>query len=158
MPNWVKNKVKFGTDKVLMDCIIQENGRDVFDFNKIIPMPKEFANEEEYEKLTMEEKILFKNKWGEEYGWYEWSVEHWGTKWNSSETYTLNDKEVVFETAWSMPDPVFKEISKKYNTTVEVEYADECIVENSGISYYEEGYEIDYEQGDEELYNRVWGA
>lgn len=157
MPNWVRNEVKFGTYKVLKDCITEENGTKHFDFNKIIPMPKELADEDAYNKLSIEEKILFKKKWGEDYGWYEWANEHWGTKWNANDTYIVSDTEVGFETAWAMPRPVYKAISEKYNTTVEVEYADEGIAENSGRIVYENGEEILYEPWDREKYDDFWG-
>ena len=37
MPNWVKNNVRFGTDKVLKECLDKDGN---FDFNKVIPMPE----------------------------------------------------------------------------------------------------------------------
>ena len=48
MPNWVRNHVEFGTDKVLKDCI-DEKGE--FDFNKILPMPK-VLEEDGFDKMT----------------------------------------------------------------------------------------------------------
>lgn len=158
MPNWVRNNVKFGTDKVIKECVIKnENGVEEFDFDKIIPMPKVLEEENGLDKLTLEERLIFLEENDNCDNWYDWNVHHWGTKWNSSETCVVNDKEVEFETAWSMPEPIFREISKKYNTTVEVEYADEGITENSGRVVYENGDEVYYEPGDGEFCKKIWG-
>lgn len=158
MPNWVRNNVKFGTDKVIKECIVKdENGVEKFDFNKVIPMPKVLEEENGFNKLTLEERLLFLKENDNCDNWYDWNVHYWGTKWNSSETCVVNDKEVEFETAWSMPEPVLQEISRKYNTTVEVEYADEGITENSGRVMYENGVEVYYEPGDEKFCKKIWG-
>lgn len=158
MPNWVRNKVKFGTDQVIKDCMtIRETGNKEFDFNKVIPMPKELEEENGFEKLTMEEKLIFLKENDNCDNWYDWNVKHWGTKWNSSETFVVNDKEVEFDTAWSTPEPIFKAISKKYNTTVKVGFADEAIGENCGILAYKNGEETYYKEGDADFAERIWG-
>ena len=49
--------------------------------------------------------------------WYTWSVEKWGTKWNSYDFGEVSDRaryEFVFDTAWSPPVPVFDELSEKF--------------------------------------------
>lgn len=50
--------------------------------------------------------------------WYEWAVQHWGTKWNA---YTVTggmtgDNEAVlhFETAWAPPLPVIDALAARY--------------------------------------------
>ena len=62
--------------------------------------------------------------------WYEWSVECWGTKWNSYD----NRFEVVepthltmrFQTAWSPPTPVLEEIARQHpNLAIRIDYIDE---------------------------------
>lgn len=50
--------------------------------------------------------------------WYEWNQEHWGTKWNAYE-YAERSREpgkfvFEFQTAWSIPKPVFLALSKQY--------------------------------------------
>lgn len=65
--------------------------------------------------------------------WYDWCNRNWGTKWNSSNTYILNDNEVEFDTAWSCPIGVLKELSKQFSDVeIYVEYADEDIGSNCG--------------------------
>lgn len=46
---------------------------------------------------------------------YEWSVKHWGTKWNSYSLHFPHDdlSEMVFDTAWSVPEPVFHDLAKR---------------------------------------------
>ena len=94
-----------------------------------------------------------------EYGFdtrYDWSCENWGTKWGACHTYYVDENNIEFDTAWSCPFKIFEEISKKYNTRVEVEFADEDIGNNCGIVIYDKGEEIDFIEGDRELAYRVW--
>ena len=94
-----------------------------------------------------------------EYGfdtWYDWSCENWGTKRGACHTYYVDENNIEFDTAWSCPFKIFEEISKKYNTRVEVEFADEDIGNNCGIVIYDKGEEIDFIGGDRELAYRVW--
>lgn len=64
--------------------------------------------------------------------WYEWSIKHWGTKWNGYET-VVDCGAIQFETAWSTPVPVFVELSKRLkDTSIIVHYADEDIGSNCG--------------------------
>lgn len=51
--------------------------------------------------------------------WYDWSVARWGTKWNAYQT-VLTDLpegdglELLFETAWSPPEPVLRAIAARF--------------------------------------------
>ena len=161
MPNWVLNNVKFGTDKVLKECMTTKNGHIDFDFEKILPMPDVLKDEDEsgdkFEKLTQEEKLLFMRDNANCTDWYSWRLRFWGCKWNANDTYQTSDTEVSFQTPWSMPDEIYRAISKKYHTTVEVEYADESIEDNSGKAVYEDGVEVEYEQGDADFRDYLWG-
>lgn len=159
MPNWVKNNVTFGTPKILKECVTERDGNVEFDFEKVIPTPDEFkeGNEDALDKMTLEERLLFLKENDGCEDWYSWRLRFWDTKWNASDTFIISDRQVEFCTAWSMPDAIYKELSKKYNTTILVEYADEGISENSGTVEYRDGYEVSYEPGDEKFRDRVWG-
>lgn len=65
------------------------------DFNKFIPMPKLKGD-----------------------GWYTWSCEHWGTKWNASSASwgddTQSSSRLFFQTAWSPPEPVIAAMSDQF--------------------------------------------
>lgn len=52
--------------------------------------------------------------------WYEWNIDHWGTKWPSSEFEELvseTERYVFrFQTAWSVPEPVLQTLVERYPT------------------------------------------
>lgn len=61
--------------------------------------------------------------------WYEWSLRHWGTKWNSGPVDVLfSDSEVIgftFDTASSMPEPIFRALGILYpNLSFEIDAID----------------------------------
>lgn len=233
MPNWVSNKVKFsGRGREILDKVITQldrnNGTDsweeeLFDFEKIVPMPKELhltsgGNQDsaiayalslktDEEKQAIMEQLKNKDTksiWGSyfdkftrhydkqeisklkelakqfkkdrkdnkqdafeyidydglgiktledlgnryiqnvlDYGfdtWYDWSCANWGTKWNSSNTYVVDDNNVEFDTAWSCPFEVLKALSKQYaDIEIYVEYADEDLGSNCGYFTLQNG-------------------
>lgn len=79
-----------------------------------------------------------------EYGalnWYEWSIKHWGSKWNSdSFEVSKEGYSFTFETAWSPALPIIVEISKQ-NPTVKFAYlySDENIGFNAGYALIHNG-------------------
>lgn len=66
------------------------------DFEKILPMPK---------KLKGTEVPTDKPNW------YDWSIENWGTKWNSYDGY-VQDEGISFHTAWGPPAPIVGALAK----------------------------------------------
>lgn len=82
--------------------------------------------------------------------WYSWSLENWGTKWNTSETYTTSEGEVVFQTAWSTPYPVIKKLSEQNpDLLLKLRFADESIGDNCGEYHLKAGdvvYEEEYDE------------
>ena len=56
--------------------------------------------------------------------WYDWSIEHWGVKWNA-DNVTWLDSEVRFETAWDPVPELIQELAKRLNTHLFYEYAEE---------------------------------
>lgn len=66
----------------------------------------------------------------EKYGvktWYDWSYNHWGTKWNACNSYVDDQIDTVatilFETAWAPPLPVIEALGEKYpDATVRLDY------------------------------------
>ena len=51
----------------------------------------------------------------EKYGydnWYDWRCANWGTKWNACDSdYDENSDTLHFDTAWSIPEPIFAKIT-----------------------------------------------
>lgn len=79
----------------------------------------------------------------EKYGhttWYDWALDNWGTKWNAYDQSKISDNEIQFDTAWSAPIDLMRQLSAKY-PTVEIEhtYADEDSGSNVGIITYKDG-------------------
>jgi hypothetical protein len=59
----------------------------------------------------------------EKYGarsWYEWSIQHWGTKWNACDPEVTDNGDsslhVKFDTAWDFPFPIFEKLVTDFPT------------------------------------------
>jgi hypothetical protein len=105
-----------------------------------------------------EEKIYGRNNW------WDWSIENWGTKWNSYGGFICYTSSKVlcfaFKTAWSMPKPVFEELCKqnKECRIVMTQFADEDIgSRNCGrVKYtYVPGKEIEFDLYEPEVEKRT---
>jgi len=133
MPNITENEVRFisknksSLEKVknsLMQTEIhtKEDGTketylQVFDFDKIIPMPKHIFRGGLGDKE--------RKKYGEN-NWYDWSNLHWGTKWNAMYAQITEDNENAlsyqFESAWSSPRGIALAIEDFLPKDVKVDY------------------------------------
>lgn len=92
--------------------------------------------------------------------WYDWCCENWGTKWNASDTYIIDDNEIEFSTAWSCPVNIFKELSKQFNgVEIVVDFADEDIGSNCGNITFLNGEIEEYidMDGNTDFALEVWG-
>lgn len=112
MPNWTHNIVGFEAPKNKLQEIKNKlsSGDNVFDFNKIIPMPKDSEDFKATGSLSGEEVFQTQNT----NNWYTWSVCNWGTKWNSVRAEISEESENCinyhFDTAWDAPRPIIQEI------------------------------------------------
>ena len=69
--------------------------------------------------------------------WYDWRIEHWGTKWNAYEC-NIGEDYIEFDTAWACPFEVIEELSKY--ATITVAWADEDLGgRNFGCRTYKDG-------------------
>lgn len=133
MPNWCTNTFRVTGSKKQVESFKAEHfrqGEDTdelqFDFNTVIPMPDS----------------VFKGNIGkaeeEKYGdnnWYNWSINNWGTKWNSCHNTGPKMRETkkgdtaltfMFDTAWSPPEPIFQALAKRYpDLFIEIHYIEE---------------------------------
>lgn len=94
--------------------------------------------------------------------WYEWCIHNWGTKWNASDTVILNTDTILFDTAWSNPEPVIMKLAEMYpDAEIEHWWADENIGYNTGHRVIRNGEEqVEYFDGDRnayEIYQMCWG-
>lgn len=130
----------------------------LLDFNAVLPMPEALRNTtspmkvvdtiEEAEQITAELRAKFGQDddariyaidretaaaWRRDYGhidWYDWAVDHWGTKWSASGVVILRDRvdvtdphtvpELVlsFDTAWVEPHGVINHLESQGLTVV----------------------------------------
>jgi len=102
--------------------------------------------EEDYEKLIATGDKLIHNLLN--HGattWYTWCINNWGTKWNAYNFDTQNsiNNLIIFNTAWSAPIPVIKQLSKKYpDIYFTLEWADEDFGANTGVIRFLNGNEL----------------
>ena len=141
MPNYCWNHLEVtGDEKQLREFVEKstiniEEGNE-FTFNGTHPMPEEFNNittgsctidgvsckkwiETDGKRIPVTEETLkeLKEKYGAD-NWYDWSIMHWGTKWDACEPNIChNDIDyfaVSFETAWSPPVEWIQNILKDF--------------------------------------------
>lgn len=98
MPNWCENTLIInGKEKDIKEFKEKvKEGENVLSNEKLFPRPKELKGE----------------------GWYNWSIQNWGTKWGICEPTILNETKTqiryAFDTAWSPPERMFLKVSKDY--------------------------------------------
>lgn len=182
MPNHITNILEIDKNQDEIAELMQ-NGEELFDFNRIIPMPKELEGTNSPAKIVPDDDIQkellawdksdFKNgrrpisetesknliaKYGAN-NWYDWCIANWGTKWNSYEvSYSDDKKKIVFDTAWSCPLPVIEALSEKFkDTTFTLKYADEDIGNNCGTVVLLNGEILSQEEGDDKFACEVKG-
>lgn len=165
MPNHIQNRVVFECGEEKLKEILTKiqsddtenkyeiSGPGTIDFNKIIPMPDTVYRG----LLGAKERELYGNN-----NWYDWSIANWGTKWNAY-SFSHNNNEIAFQTAWSAPHPVLEELSHMFpGVYITHRWADEDIGNNCGTSEYLNGEivgSIIPETGKEalDLAFEVWG-
>ena len=118
MPNWCYNVLTARGTKEEIDSFLAKTTRAnqstdfadiepiVFDFNSIIPMPNNVfrgnIGQKEQDECAAQGIP----------NWYDWSIGHWGTKWNACHTDVIRESDdkvcVCFSTAWSYPLPVIR--------------------------------------------------
>ena len=139
MPNWTANNVLFVGKRKQLETLKDtlKSDENDFDFNNIIPMPKNIFRG----NLGREEE----EKYGKN-NWYDWSIENWGTKWNSVGTRVeLKDGSLyyTFDTAWDCPREIVNALMRMRKTILkDIKISWECIHEDG----YEEETIIDIEE------------
>ena len=134
MPNWTENNVTITSkSKTHLDRLEQrlKSEDNVFDFNKVVPMPKNIFTG----NLGDEER----KKYGS-LNWYDWSLENWGTKWNSVDAVVerISDTEIdyFFLTAWSPPMEIYLALLNKFNRFSNHKFLWICVDEDERDNIY----------------------
>jgi len=158
MPNWCDNTVMIKGDAgtvLTVKQMLQESG-NVFSFSKLLPCPPALMNTTAPNRN--EQSVAFnKSKFGAS-DWYDWCIENWGTKWNSSEAaITMDHTDQIaysFQTAWAPPIPVYQKLAEMFpNINIFINY-DECGGDFSGWRYYQNGELSKEEEYNESFYSR----
>lgn len=109
MPNWCCNTLKIvaltADAKARLPAIVEgflSDGNEHSAFQAILPMPQELKDTVAPSPMP---------------NWYDWRVEHWGTKWSEANVEILDRTEtllrVQFETAWAPPLGIYSELCKQ---------------------------------------------
>lgn len=178
MANWCNNTLVIEGDKELREKLIEQaqqshpqkiitrdenrqiikteirDEKSLFSFMNFIRPPQEAIDSGEYfgyRGFDGEHKLGFTYN-----NWYEFNVREWGTKWDASEVMVdVFDYETIvhFDTAWSPPIPVIKEIIKQYpDLTFEYDYEELGMSFAGRITYSPESglseneWDINYEE------------
>jgi hypothetical protein len=143
MPNHCRNRVEiYGEPDQIKEVKETLAGKKTcFDFNNIVPMPKELEGSDANagypnEKDSFEAKRLRKQHGHD--NWYDWCCENWDTKWNSYEASLEEEGEenlrYEFLTAWAPPQNVIIELREKFPKLSITAFYDEPGMEAAG--YY----------------------
>jgi len=130
MPNWCNNSIKLYNcdepfDQAVKDYLTTDGDETILDFQKIIPMPEELKNTTSPtpDDINPELQKTLLEKYGAD-NWYDWSVKHWGTKWNCCDPF-INELGMSFTTAWSPPTPVIEALAKLIKKDLRMTYVEE---------------------------------
>ena len=110
MPNWCENEVTITGDTENQIKEFKEYvtaGKCEFSFEAIVPMP-ENVKDTTHNHLGL----------NADPNWYDWSLEHWGTKWDTNDVQVVDEDEesitYSFDTAWSPPEPICAALRDKF--------------------------------------------
>ena len=142
MPNWCNNKVEIygdSPDQIKEVKKTLASKQTCFDFNNIVPMPKELegTTSPNPEPDSFEAKRLRKQHGHD--NWYDWCCDNWDTKWNSAGADLTSDSnnsiiEYEFQTAWGPPIKVIEALREQYPDLNITAFYDEPGMEMAG--YY----------------------
>jgi len=129
MPNWCSNRIVMIGEAEVLSVLRETVSSDEshFDFDKIVP-----------------------GRPGE--GWYEWSIENWGTKWNASDVdLDQGDGELAFtfDTAWGPCGPVVAALASQFPTLRIIHMYAESGMGFGGIVRYEGGEAVETEHAED---------
>ena len=148
MPNHVTNTlIIIGTEaqiNAVLEFILGDGEDNYIEFNNIVPQPPEVLESIGANELGNGDLL-----------WYEWRLDNWGTKWEAYDQMLIEENVLQFDTAWSMPEPIYIALSNKFpEIDFEVEWSDEDSSYNCGVGKYRNGEAKinEYEGGSKEAY------
>jgi hypothetical protein len=158
MPNWCENDLYVSPGmKDILDTI---KGEEPFDFNKLIPYPKKWAELDKVSHKWWNTLESFKSeeersKWvkknpkppkdGYNSGGYKWCIANWGTKWNACDT-VIKTNRISFQTPWGPPLKIISELSARFPKKTFTLKCFECGMEVQGRFVFKNGLIIEREE------------
>lgn len=123
MPNWCENRVDISGEPEDVKKFMELVG-EKFEFQKIIPMPKELKDttssvrtEGEHANMTYGRQKKLLDKYGFD-NWYDWALSNWGTKWPAQDVELVVNEEnycrFMFMTAWSPPEGIYRKVKELF--------------------------------------------
>mgnify|MGYP003116921855 FL=1 len=101
-----------------------EKKHNIKDSQDVVRLVEDGTITEEERDLLWKEGITqeMSDRLVSEYGydnWYDWQVNHWGTKWDIKGDVGINDIDdetcsLVFQTAWSPPEPIVDKLQEMF--------------------------------------------
>lgn len=154
MPNWCENRMAVcgKAEDVRRFVETAQDGKEALSFAKFIP--------EDYDDPAYQDGQE-KNCEGLEpnphWNWYDWRCDHWGCKWDCSESYVEVSPDgtlatFTFTTPWGAPDAFYRAITGKFP-----ELSFECYAYEGGNDYWFAFAGADGEVDNEETQG-VWDA
>ncbi len=152
MPNYCENDLYIQGKEADVKRVLDLIGPG-FDFGKVIPYPKMFAQMDRdhpghgaqpnrnLDCLTIE---AYREKYGHDKdgfnsGGYEWKCKHWGCKWNAADVKRRDYGPIciTFQTAWSPPVPIIQSLGDKFpDVTFSLEYFERGMEFMGGLTIY----------------------
>jgi hypothetical protein len=142
MPNWCDNRLAVrGAPVVVRELVEYVEGDGPFDFERLLPMPRHIRDGGMYDGGLSVDTFP---------GWYQWSRERWGTKWNAWDASRrgygrMGRVRYRFFTAYGPPIPVLDELARRF-PSIEVDLAFEVELWGTGHAAWREGELVDYDE------------
>lgn len=112
MPNWCENRMTVSGSKPAVAKFVElaKSEESVLSFDSLVPQDVNdpaYQNAKEAHAESLEPNPNF--------NWYDWNIDHWGTKWDCSEaTCEVSDDGKAawfnFLTPWGSPDELYKKL------------------------------------------------
>ena len=163
MPNWTFNRVRIKGDDSKTIQEVKELFEGENPFNDLIPEPDwtvtPLSELHENNSICVKRGELgelpvpstdirgshFKSTGQADDRWYDWRLEHWGTKWRACEVKITEDDtdflEVTFDTAWCPPEEICQALRSKYENKSEQSYHNGLFI---SVNWF---YELEGEEG-----------
>lgn len=141
MPNWCENRLIVRGDKKEVLRFIEKNQNDdeALSLEAVVPRPEGIEDRPHNSSLAL---LLDPNIPDDKLDWYNWSLRHWGTKWDLGEVradLAPGQADYRFMSAWSPPIAWLEAVAKEFPAlTLELIY---CEPGNAfaGRQLYEQG-------------------